>query len=372
MRGNRQSRQEAERITMKERIYVCHTYYHVYVTCLKELSLPKERQGKATLVLSTMSNNFGNLKERAEICGLFEEVVMFDEKEDVFFPELQKYHMDRGNIVLNMLARIKYTKLLGRLEKAYVPVDFRQYQDIYVFCDSDPIGYYLSYEKIYYHAVEDGLNCIQYYDTARYDNRGHFELKAWMAARNLIFIQNGYGKYCLNMEINDKSVVPYPCKKYIEVPRAGLVERLTREDKDILIRLFIEDLDRLQGQLKAGAADKILILSEPLCDLDVRKQIFSDIIQEYGEIDGKKGQILIKPHPRDVLDYRKEFSGHIVLSGMFPMEILNFIPDLRFKRVISVLTVPNGIRFAEEVLFLGEDFLDRYEAPELHRQNEQI
>jgi hypothetical protein len=54
------------------------------------------------------------------------------------------------------------------------------------------------------------------------------------------------------------------------------------------------------------------------------------------------------------------------------MEILNYIPNLSFKRVISVLTVPDGIEFAEEVLFLGEDFLDKYEAPELHRQNEQI
>ncbi|MCI6715521.1 MAG: glycosyltransferase family 52 protein [Lachnospiraceae bacterium] len=357
---------------MKERIYVCHTFYHVYVSCLKELALPKSEQGKATLMLSTMSNNFGNLKERADRCPLFEEVIMFDEKEDVFFPELQKYHMDKGNLVLNMLSRIKYTKLFGRLEEQYVPVDFKKYRDIYVFCDSDPIGYYLNYKKIYYHAVEDGLNCIQYYDTARYDNRGHFGLKAWMSARNLIFIQNGYGKYCLDMEINDLSVVPYPCKKYIEEPRAKLVDRLTREDKDILIRLFIENLDGLLEQLRTGAEQKVLVLSEPLCDLEVRRQIFSDIIEQYSVIDGKQAQVIIKPHPRDVLDYRKEFPEHIVLSGMFPMEILNFIPELSFRRVISVLTVPNGIQFAKEVLFLGEDFLDRYEAPELHRQNEQI
>ena len=50
----------------KDRIYVCHTYYHVYVTCLKELTLPKEMRGRGTLVLSTLSNDFGNLKERAE------------------------------------------------------------------------------------------------------------------------------------------------------------------------------------------------------------------------------------------------------------------------------------------------------------------
>lgn len=357
---------------MKDRIYVCHTFYHVYVACLKELALPGEKQGCATLVLSTMSNPFGNLDERAGKCPLFEEVVLFDEKEDTFFPELKKYHTDRGNLILNMLARIKYTKLLGKLQEPYVPVDFKEYKDVYVFCDSDPIGYYLSYKKIHYHALEDGLNCIQYYDTARYDNRGHFGLKAWMAARNLIFIQNGYGKYCLDMEINDISVVPYPCKKYREVPRAKLAERLTQEDKDILVRLFIEDPDRLMAQLAQGEEQKVLVLSEPLCDLETRRKIFADIIEQYGVVDGKKAQILIKPHPRDVLDYEKEFPEHIVLSGSFPMEILNYISGLSFKRVVSVFTVPNGILFAEEIVFLGEDFMDQYEAPELHRQNDYI
>ena len=43
---------------MKERIYVCHTYYHVYVTFLKELNLDKSKRGQATLVLSTMSIDF--------------------------------------------------------------------------------------------------------------------------------------------------------------------------------------------------------------------------------------------------------------------------------------------------------------------------
>ena len=131
-------------------------------------------------------------------------------------------------------------------------------------------------------------------------------------------------------------------------------------------------MDELLQKLHCSGKEKMLVLSEPLCDLDVRKQIFTDIINEYGQICGHDLQVLIKPHPRDVLDYTKEFPEHIVLSGMFPMEILNFIPGLRFRRVVSVLTVPNGIRFAEEVLFLGEDFLDKYEAPELHRQNEQL
>ena len=68
---------------------MCHTYYHVYVAGLKELALPAAKRGRATLVLSTMSNDFGNLRERAMRCPLFEATVLFEEKADTFFPELQ-------------------------------------------------------------------------------------------------------------------------------------------------------------------------------------------------------------------------------------------------------------------------------------------
>lgn len=362
----------------KKRMYICHTYYHVYIACLKELNLPKgggeKVRGQASLMLSSLSNDFGSLRERALRAGLFEEVIPYDEKPESFFPELAPFHRDRGNIVLNMFARMKFTKMMGKLQEPFVPVDLRKYEDIYVFCDSDPIGYYLSTHKIYYHALEDGLDCIRYYDTARFDNRGHFRLKAWMAEKNFIFIQNGYSRYCLDMEVNDVSALEYPCPKYIEKPRRELTRNLSDEDKRTLVSIFIENLRELETKLALGNGHerKVLVLSEPLCDLGTRERIFRDIIEKYGNIDGQMAQILIKPHPRDVLDYEELFPEHIVLDGKFPMEILNNIKGLVFDRVVTVFTVPEAIAFAKEKIFLGEDFMDDYESPELHRQNEQI
>ena len=356
---------------MKDRIYVCHTYYHVYVACLKELNLERAKRGNATLVMSTMSNDFGDLKERAIGCGLFEAVYMFEEKEDVNFPEIMKYHVDRGNLLLNLLTRIRYTKLLGKAQEPYVPVDFKEYKDIYVFCDSDPIGYYLSYKKIHYHALEDGLDCISTYDTARYDNRGHFGLKAFLASLNLIFIQNGWGKYCLDMEVNDISALPYPCPKYIEKSRQKLADALSKEDQALLVRLFIANIEEIQEKLATGK-DNVLLLTEPLCELPVRERIFRDCIDLYGQVKGAESVVLIKPHPRDLLDYEEKFSEHIILDRKFPMEVLNYIEGLTFRRVISVFTVVGNIRFAEEIVYLGEDFMDKYEDPKLHRQNEVI
>ena len=381
-----------EKEMKKERIYVCHTFYHVYIAVLKECNLPMEKRGGATLILSTMSNDFGNLKERAKCCGLFEEVLEYHEKEDTCFPQLQKYHVDRGNIVINMLARIKYTKMLGKLQEPYIPVNFKEYKDIYVFCDSDPIGYYLSYKKIYYHALEDGLDCIKYYDTARYDNRGHFELKAKLAGWNWIFIQNGFAKYCLDMEVNNIACLPHPCEKYIEKPREELVAGIREEDKHLIVEVFMENVDALMEQIEAADCTagedypsgmvgekkatktnekntkKVLLLTEPLCDLETRERLFRDIIEEYA----LDAQVFIKPHPRDLLDYKTLFHDHIVIEGKFPMEVMNFIPGIRWNKVITVFTVPDSIKNTDEVLFLGEDFMDKYEAPELHRQNESI
>ncbi len=356
---------------MKERIYICHTYYHVYVTFLKELKLPKGQQGQATLVLSKLSNDFEQLKSRVEGTGLFERVLEFDEKRPEFFPELMKFKENTGSFVGNMWNRIRFTKLFAKKLAPYIPVDLKAYKDVYVYCDSDPIGFYLNQNHIYYHALEDGLNCLKNYDAARYDNRGHFGLKAFFSRNlNLIFIQNGYGKYCLDMEVNDISVLPYPCPRYIEQPRQELVERLTEEDKQLILQAFIRDKEGLERQIAESnqVGDKILILTDPLCTLEVRERIFRDIIARFE----KEGTIFLKPHPRDELDYRRLFGEYPQFDATVPMEMLNFFPGLRFQKVVAVLTEVKAICFADEVVRLGEDFMDAYEDPLVHRQNEQI
>lgn len=356
---------------MKGRIYVCHTYYHVYVTFLKELKLPATEQGKAALVLSKMSTDFERLKERVESTGLFEKVYEFDEKNESFFPELAKWRRGAGGFLGNLWCRIQFTRQYARLQEPYLPVDFREYRDIYVYCDSDPIGYYLNQNHIYYHAVEDGLNCLKNFDAARYDNRGHFGLKAFLSMRlNLIFVQNGYGKYCLDMEVNDISAIAHPCPRYIEEPRQLLADRLTAEDKDKILQAFIRDKEALERQIAESSqvGDKILILTDPLCTLEVRERIFRDIIAKYEP----EGTIFIKPHPRDDLDYRKLFAQYPQFDATVPMEMLNFFPGLHFKKAVGVLTEMKAIRFADEVVRLGADFMDAYEDPLVHRQNEQI
>lgn len=356
---------------MKERIYVCHTYYHVYVTFLKEFALPAEKKGQATVVLSRMSTDFENLKDRLQKTGFFEDVIEFDEKRFTEFEELNELHKNRGSILKNIPARIRFTRRYAQLEEPFVPVDFSQYGDVYVFCDSDPIGYYLNYKHIRYHALEDGLNCLRLFDAARVDNRGGFRFKAFLASLNLIFIQNGYSKYCIDMEINDKDCLKYDCKKYVVVPRKPLEERLTPEDKAILVSAFMENAEELKTQLKESDGNKknVLILTERLCSDEVRKKMMEDIIREHAA----GCRVFIKPHPMDTLDYAKVFPEHIVFKGRFPLEVMNYMEGVHFHKAVAILTQAiESMDFVDEKVFLGQRFLDAYEDPALHSFNDVI
>lgn len=344
-------------------IYVCHTYYHVYVTLLKEFAKPTEEQGKASIVLSRMSTDFEKLPERLKAINVFKEIFEYDEKDFTQFPDVLKYHHPSKFFVSSLWNRIRFTKLYAKKQEPYIPTDFRQYKEIYVFCDSDPIGYYLNWKHIYYHAVEDGLDTLRSNDLARADNANHFALKAFLSKKlNLIFIQNGYGKYCLDMEINNKEILKYPCPYHVEVPRKKLADRLTQKEKNLMLRAFVSQIDEIEEIIHKQQKKTVLILTEPLCTLDVRKRLFMDLIRRYEQ----DYQIILKQHPRDLLDYTKEFPGYALIDRTVPMEMLNFFEDFQVDIVVSVFTELGNIEFAKQKVRLGRDFMDDYEDKSIH------
>lgn len=353
---------------MKEsRVYVCHTYYHVYVTLMKELNnCHKEGNQKAVLVLSKMSAELmePGFKERVEESGVFSSVLWMNEKRDSEFPELSKYRKSEGGFLIKMIRRIQLCKKFPEMLDSYIDIDFSAFQDIYIYCDEDPIGYYLNYKKIPYHAVEDGLDCNKDFDTVIHSNRKFWGLKQKLAKMGWIFLENGYSKYAIDMEVNDLSCIAYKHKCWKEVPRKKLRDALTEQDKKIIFTIFVKNADLLFSQCSGISQKNVLILSQPLCDLETRKRIFRDIVNQYGE----GATVLIKPHPRDEFDYEKDFSDCIVLEKRFPVEVINFCPQIHFAKVISVITTAiDAIEFADEKINLGPDFLDLYEAPEKHR-----
>ena len=341
----------------KETLYICHTYYHVYISLLKEFFKDKAEQGNATVYLSTMSNDFEELRYRLLNSGCVKNVFEYEEKDPSYFECLSKFKKPEMNFLKAVLNRIKYTKKLGQYEEKYIPENLKKYDDIYVFCDSDPIGYYLNYKHIYYHAVEDGLNTLRACDAARCDNTPHFNLKTFLSKKlNWIFVQNGYGKYCIDMEVNDISVLEFPCPYYVEVPRERLYSRLTEEEKNTLLTVFVREKEKIENALEKTGKQTALILTEPLCkDLSMREKLFKDLITKCKE---EGYEVLLKQHPRDMFDYTKAFPDVVCIDRTVPMEMLNFFGEGIFDKVVSIFTELDNVYFAKEKLRLGRDFMD--------------
>lgn len=419
-----------------KRIYVCHTLYHVYISLLKEMNVVNEAQGNATLAgqnasqnamfagqnasqnemfagnatsenmpnfmpeadlaLSTAFMDFEDLGVRiAASTKLFRNIFSLREERPENHPEIMKYKENHHNIVRHMINRMIFTKKVGKLQDAYFDVDFKQYSDIYVFCDSDPIGYYLNYHHIPYHAVEDGLDCLKNFDAAHVDNAGHFGFKAWMAKHNFIFMQNGYSKYCTDMEINDDSFLDYSFSKYKVVPRKKLEENITQQQKKEILSIFLPDADTITARLQKHK-NCILFLTEgfPGPHPEVRIQVSDEILKNYCEQnirqlsleeihDFLKGKpvnnaleqreitqsvhVVIKPHPRDDVDYQRLYPMCTVIRGKFPIEVLNFIEGIHFSKAISIITSAlDSIEFADEKINIGPYIYDSYEDPSIH------
>ena len=217
--------------------------------------------------------------------------------------------------------------------------------------------------------MEDGLNSGLLDDQARNANRGAWPLKRLMAAMGLIFIESGYSRYCIDYEVNDISKNHKPPFNTIEVPRKQLGDMLSEADHSILVGIFLQNREKVLLQLLGDGSDPrpaVMILTEPLCEMDVRKKLFGDIIDMYKS----DHRIIIKPHPRDALDYEAAFPEVSVIREKFPMEVLGDIKGFTVDKVVSVITQMENVYFAKEIVYLGLDFLDKYEDPAIHRKTE--
>lgn len=141
-----------------------------------------------------------------------------------------------------------------------------------------------------------------------------------------------------------------------ELPRNELFASLTEQEKKNIISVFLEnvELDAIQNAT--------LLITQPLwkdgfLETEAEQiQIYQDIIQQYA-----KGQVIVKAHPRDEIDYSANLKESIVLKREFPIELLNFVGKAKMEKAITICsTAIDGIEFAKEKIKLGYGWMESY------------
>lgn len=124
------------------------------------------------------------------------------------------------------------------------------------------------------------------------------------------------GNYLGQVRYISEILVQFPEQIYKQkFPIGKKVNELPFVLKDILIKLKDELLSTFKVSQITLPKDSVLILTEPINDENFKKSVY----QIYNKFNNKS--VILKPHPRDTLDY-SNINGIKILSNRFPVELI--------------------------------------------------
>ena len=326
-------------------VYICNTYYHLLITILKIIH--KNEFGKNDLILfSDRTNdiliNDSMIIDRMKQKNIFKNIIIFDHSKE----ELE--------ICSHRFQFFKKRKLVKKIAKSN-EINFRKYKEIYIFFDISTMGMVINYQHIYYNLLEDGTDCF------KNANKGKLRGK-WNIRKLVKYVFNirglGQSKYIKSIEVNDINDIMLEKNNVIELKKSQLFEGLTKDNKKLLLDIFLSDFDYKKYN------NKILLITQPLYsdkyfNTEQEQINMYKYIIEKEKIDNKN--VIIKTHPREKIDYKKYFHDADIMDFIFPLEILNFCDDIVFDKIITLSSTSiNIFKNYNQKIFLGWEWLEKY------------
>lgn len=322
-------------------LYICSTLFHVYVATQKVIV---SGEG-AAIWLDTSIPGYDALSQRLRESCVFRSVQVI-QREQALYSDM------RHIIPRRVLSRLSVRELDAILGTA------GSVDRVYVFNDTDWFGWYLNDRKIYYHLLEDGMDCFKYFDqNASMMERGLLK-RATIAIFGVTYTM-AQSKYCIDVELNDsKDLATHIDKPVIELQKTELRERTIRVGAQPLFKVFpIPDADSLM--------DGVLILTLP-SDRNGKGEV---ITEKYlpGHMSQtefcKKAiekfpghQCFIKPHPRDTTDYRGVLSNEFIIPREIPAEMFSYVDGLHMYAAVTIIsTALAAIDFVEKKYALSAE-----------------
>lgn len=342
---------------MTKEIYVCATYYHILITIIKAL---KDKNEISIVIQNTVPDAdrfIPNLRKSK----LFKEIFLYDEVGLV-----KEYNKQRIEFIY-----FRKDELI-KIVEAGCNIDFKYYDNVYIYNDWTTLGAYFIDKKIQYHLIEDGLDTHHFLKeylkkVDPYSKKKGIKNKIKKYRKKIVdalgrrFFHRGYyffgrSKYAIDVEVNNKRIVHFNKRKLKEVPRQALFSSLTKKDKKIIYAIFVQKDLHFDTNSK-----KILILTQPLYkdklvqSEELQKKIYYDIIDKYY----KDYVIYLKPHPRDLVTYKTKKNVFIIEKNI-PTEVLNFDDNFKFSKAITISSGGLNVIKADEKIQYGLDYLNQY------------
>lgn len=302
-------------------LYICSTYYHTLISILKAI----DETEKPAVIICSYIPEYQNLAKKLEASHFFSEVIAvnnIDARPQTF---KEKFLWRRG--------------LYKKIVETTFRMDFSRFNEIYLFMDDTWIARYLKDIHVSYNILEDGLDAFKGIQNGPF---AYTIVRPSLKNKVKRILKYGFDSYCYyldekhlvkSIEVNDITniAIDGSDKRVIEKPRKTLYSKLTTEYLNRVVSVYLDNMNLLDID------NIVLVLTYPLFGdnlvktLDEQMAIYSDICKRYA----LNYNVVIKPHPRDNLDY-SPLSECKILPKTFPSELIPYIDDGKIKKYISV------------------------------------
>ena len=308
-----------------DRLYICHTPYHVLMACEYALADAKE-EGSAdsrrqSILLMDSVGNFEIYAERLRNSGLFDRV---------FTVRHSEAFASRTNTSFYKTLLLLYLSK-GPLHRLDFLFDFDEH---FIFNDHRDIGALLHRYRIPYHLLEDGRDCFKRFDQNNLPTANRPFLRKMLKKIFNVPIGMGDSPYCLDIQVNScEALKTSVSKPVVERPKDALEAAMDEKDREVLGQVFpVPAIDSSRDYA-------VLVLTSPMEahgeEWNEERQLayYRDVVEQY-----PKGDVFLKPHPRDAVDYQSIAGSCRIIDKSIPVEVLNLNPKISFDYAVAYLS----------------------------------
>jgi len=328
---------------MAKKVYVCGTLYHIFISTLKSSS-ERSKDEESLLIVNDHTPNLDIIAKKLVEAGFFTDYlyVPFIGINDRIRSEINFFKQTtRRNKYI-----IEYVERYSDVKNRY---NFIKNSTINLFYNLglSSVYFLVRYKKNEFNQIEDGLR--------NYNPRVN-NLKAFKR-KYILNTPQGEGRdpQIKTIEVQYPEKLPEIVRyKGVKLDIQVMMVSLSNENRQKILDIFS------QGHtFEIDGHKKVILITQPLSEdgfiseeykIELYRKIVTDYTQGY--------DIYIKPHPRETTDYKDKFASNIIeIPRNFPMEILNFYPDIVFEKGITIFSgALNNLTNINERIFLGRDY----------------
>lgn len=323
---------------MIKRLFICERPYPLYRTLIKTINDSQYNDIYIANHVEGMEKMYPILKD----ANIFQNVFFYDDvmyRQFYSYGSVREYNKFPSGIIMLINKLIMYVKLQKQAKEIKLPegLNIEEYDEIYVNDAASTMMFYLCSQKKKFIWVEHAKNALQL--KLPLVCRFCYRIMPFLEKLGIAYALSGASRWVEAIEVNNNcNLIPLIRKKKIkEVNIDKILETMSEADKNYIFELYCKaysvELDKTKPCY--------IILTAPLfMDGLVHSEteqirVYKNLIKR--EI-GTYNNVLIKPHPRDEIDYKKAIPEAMVVESCMSAEVFNLASGMDLKGVYGIRT----------------------------------